>query len=128
VWVDGEDSSYGFALCEVKSGAPSGTPISLNVNPEFPGGVQVSGKDITILDQDSSTINQYTISGTTGTEVGTVALSGATDPVGDWIAKKFVLTANAGGGNATSFKYPAGGSIVSSVSGISEPIGVTTTK
>jgi len=128
IWVDGEGSSYGFALCEIKAGSSSGTAISLNVSPAFPGGVQVSGKDITVLDQDSSTIDQYTISGTTGTEVGTVTLSGASFPVGDWIAKKFVLTANAGGANATSFAYPGGGAAVSTLSGFSEPIGITATK
>jgi len=128
IWVDGEDESGGFALCEIAAGASSGTAITLNSNPEFPGGVQVSGKDITILDQDASAVDQYTISGTNGTLAGSVTLDGASDPVGDWIAKKFVLTANAGGANATSFKYPAGGSAVGTVSGFSEPIGVAVAK
>jgi hypothetical protein len=129
IWVDGENSSYDFAFCEIKAGATSGTAITLNVNPEFPGGVTVSGKDIDILDQDAATINQYTISGTSGTEAGTVTLGGGiSDPVQDWQDGKFVLTANAGSANATSFAYPAGGSPVSTVSGLSEPIGVSVDK
>jgi hypothetical protein len=130
IWVDGEDSSYEFAFCEIKAGASSGTAITLNVNPEFPGGVTIAGKNVDILDQDAVTINQYTISGTSGTESGTVTLGGGiSDPVQDWQAgKKYVLTANAGSANATAFKYPAGGTPTGTVSGLSEPIGVSVAK
>jgi hypothetical protein len=128
IWVDGEDSSYAFALCEIKAGSSSGTAITLNVIPEFPGGVAVSGKDVTVMDQDTDTVDQYTISGTSGTEVGSVDLSGASDPVQDWIAKKYVLASNAGEGSTCSWKYPAGGSEVSCATGFSEPIGVSVAK
>ena len=128
IWVDGEDPSGVTALCEIKAGASSGTAISLSVTPEFPGGVTTSGKDIGVLDQDTDTIDEYTVSGSTGTEVGTVSLSGASDPVQDFLAKKFVLAANAGEGSACSWKYPAGGSDVSCATGFSEPIGVAATK
>jgi hypothetical protein len=130
IWVDGTAtlSSTGIGLCEIPKGATSGTAISLSAVPGFPGGVTVAGKDIDILDQDAATIDQYTVSGTTGTEVGTVTLSGVTDPVQDWQAGKFVLTANAASASATSFAYPAGGSAVSTVSGLTEPIGVSVSK
>jgi hypothetical protein len=131
VFVDGEDASGAFGFCEIPAGKSSGEAITLNQNPEFPGGVQASGKYITILDQDANAIDQYTISGTSGTLAGTVSLGGGiSDPVTDWITKngKTVLTANAGSANATSFKYPAGGSPTSTVSGLSEPIGVTVAK
>lgn len=128
IWVDGEDSSYVTALCEIKAGSSSGTAISLNVTPEFPGGVTVGGKDIGVLDQDTDTIDLYTISGTSGTEVGTVSLSGASDPVQDFLDKKFVLASNAGEGSTCSWAYPAGGSDVSCATGFSEPIGVAVAK
>lgn len=128
IWVDGEDSSYAFALCEIKAGSTSGTAISLNVSPSFPGGVTDKGKDVGVLDQNGDAIDLYTISGTSGTEVGTVSLSGSSDPVQDAIAGKYVLAANALGGSACSWKYPAGGSSVSCATGFSEPIGVTVAK
>jgi hypothetical protein len=90
--------------------------------------VTIAGKDIDILDQDTDSIDQYTVSGSTGTEVGTIALSDVSDPVQDWQDGKFVLTANAGDADATSFAYPAGGSPVSTASGLSEPIGVSVDK
>ncbi|HEX4014862.1 MAG TPA: hypothetical protein VHX17_13375 [Candidatus Cybelea sp.] len=131
IWVDGEDASYAFAFCEIPAGSTNGQAISLNVDPEFPGGVQIGGKNVTILDQDTNTVDEYTISGTSGTLSGSVALGGGiSDPVGDWITKngKYVLTANAGSANATSFAYPAGGNPVSTASGLVEPIGVAVAK
>jgi len=130
IWVDGFAtlSDSGIGLCEIAPGATTGTAISLNVLPEFPGGVTIAGKDIDILDQDTDSIDQYTVSGSTGTEVGSIALSDVSDPVQDWQDGKFVLTANAGDADATSFAYPAGGSPVSTASGLSEPIGVSVDK
>jgi hypothetical protein len=125
IFVDGENPNYAFAFCEIKPGASSGTPITLNVPPISPGGVH-AGKDIAILDQDGlGTIDKYAISGKTGTEVGTVTLSGASDPQGDWIVNKHVLTANAKGADVTSFAYPAGGTPVSTVSGFNQPVSIT---
>lgn len=131
IWVDGfaSLSDTGLGLCEIKAGATSGTPITLNVTPEFPGGVTVTGNTINILDQDTDSIDEYTVSGTSATESGSVSLGGGiSDPVQDWQDGKFVLTANAGSASATSFAWPAGGSPVSTASGLSEPIGVSVDK
>jgi hypothetical protein len=132
IFVDGENSAEdAFGLCEIPAGSTSGEAITLNVTPGFAGGVRVSGKDITILDPYANTIDQYAISGTTGTEVGSVTLNGVSDPVTDWIVGKHVLTANADSKDITSFAYPAGGAAVSTISGLSKPskpIGITIAK
>jgi len=131
IWVDGEDASYFFAFCEIPAGSTNGQAISLNVDPEFPGGVQMSGKNVAIIDQDANTWDQYSISGTSGTLSGSVSLGGGiSDPVSGFITKngKYALTANAGSANATAFAWPAGGNPVSTVSGLVEPIGVAIAK
>ena len=127
LWVDGEDSSGAFSFCEVAAGASSGTPITLNVNPSFPGGVQVSGKYVTILDQLGDTVDEYTISGTTGTEAHTITLSASGDDlVNDWFAGKYLLVSNLTTGQGDSFKK-SGGSPYSTATA-SEALGITLVK
>lgn len=112
LWVDGEDSSGAFGFCEIKAGASSGTAITLNTPPGFPGGVQMDGKDVTILDQDASTIDKYVVSGTSGTEKGTIVLDESGDDlVTDWFDGKYILAGNFSTSQGDSFKKKGGAAI-----------------
>jgi hypothetical protein len=122
IFVDGEDSSYAFAFCEIPSGSTSGEAIALNVNPEFPGEVQWDGKYVAIADQDTGTIDRFLIRGTRGTEKGTLVLDDATGWFSLVSRHRALSFVSQGLG---LFKYPAGGSAIKTVpiGGLSEPVG-----
>jgi hypothetical protein len=127
IFVDGHDSSGNFGFCEIPAGKTTGTPITLNVNPEFPGGVQMYGKYVTILDQEGSVIDEYMISGSKGTEKGTIPLQESGDDlVTDWFFGKDIAVANYSVGEGESFT-DKGGSPISTVS-VSEALGIAVVK
>ncbi|HEX3368332.1 MAG TPA: hypothetical protein VHS56_02055 [Candidatus Cybelea sp.] len=123
LFVDGFiNSSIGFA--EMKAGGSSFSSVSLPNSIEFPGQVQWDGTYITLNDQSAHAIYGYTVSGGSATLKQTVSLSGTSDCVQTWIAKKLVFCPDAGNENATVFKYPAGGSAIATLSGSFDlPIG-----
>lgn len=127
IWVDGHNSSGNFAFCEVPAGKTSGTAITLNVNPAFPGGVQMHGKYVTILDQEGSVIDEYSVSGSSGTEKGTISLSESGDDlVQDWFTGKDVVVGNLTAGQGDSFTDKGGAAI--STANASEALGIAVTK
>ena len=126
IFVDGEDSSYAFAFCEIPSGGNSGEAIMLNAPPEFPGAVQWDGTYIVIEDQETGAIDRFRIRGTTGTLRGTVVLNGAS--FGFFLpSRDRVLSFLSGSQGIGFFKYPAGGNAIKTLplGGLSEPVGFT---
>jgi hypothetical protein len=128
LYVDGETSGGSFGLCELPKGSNTMENISVSSPPTFPGGVSWDGKYVDVNDQSSAKIDQYTISGTTATLEGSVSLSGASDVDQDTVFGGYVIGPDAGDATVELWAYPAGGSIVDSVSGFSEPIGSTVSK
>jgi hypothetical protein len=128
LFVDGEDSSYAFALCEIKAGETTGRAVQLNPAPEVPGGDQWYRGDLVVADQDTGTLDLYKIKHSSGKLVKTVTLSDASDPVGFCIFGKYVIVASAGSASLASYKFPAGGAPVDTLSGFSEPIAVAVAK
>jgi len=114
----------GFALVEMPKGSTKFVTIKTSNNPEFPGSVQWDGTYLTVFDQDTAEIYQYTVSGTTATLKGTVSLSGTGDCAQTWIVPGLIYCGDAGG-NGFVFKYPAGGSPIAVFSGsFDTPLGV----
>ncbi|HEY4434310.1 MAG TPA: hypothetical protein VGM99_07885, partial [Candidatus Cybelea sp.] len=67
--------------------------------------------------------DQYTVSGTTATEEGSVSLSGSSDCDQTWIAKGYVICPDAGNVDGELYKYPAGGSAIATLTAsFSEPL------
>lgn len=127
IWVDGHNSSGDFAFCEIPSGKTTGNAITLNINPLFPGGVQMHGKYVTILDQEGSVIDEYTVSGSTGTEAATIPLSESGDDlVQDWFSGKDVVAGNLTLGQGDSFTDKGGAPI--STASASEALGIAIVK
>jgi hypothetical protein len=123
LYVDGFNSDGGFGFVELPKGKTTWITLS-GASIEFPGGVQFDGKYITINDQEAHDIFGYTCSGTTCTLKRTVALMGSSDCDQTWIAKGYVICPDAGNSDVEIFKYPAGGSIVKTLTGsFSEPLG-----
>ena len=75
LFFDGHASSFnGVRLVELPKGAKKGVTITTSDTLGFPGSVQWDGKYVTVLDQYTNTIHQYTISGTKATLKGTITL------------------------------------------------------
>ena len=127
LFADGFDSTYYFRLVELPNGnMKKAVTITTSNSIGFPGSVQYDGKYLTVLDQDTNALYQYTVSGTTATLKNTVQLTGASDCAQTWIVPGLVYCADAGTDGGEVFKYPAGGSPVATFTGsFDTPLGVT---
>jgi hypothetical protein len=125
LYADGENSSYAFQFAEIPKGKKAVT-ITTSNSPQFPGSVQWDGKYMTVFDQDTSEIYQYTFKGTKATLKNTISFSGASDCAQTWIVPGLLYCGDAGDDVGLVFKYPAGGSPIATFSGsFDEPLGVT---
>ena len=125
LFVDGFSGSHVFGLVELKKGSSTFETITTSNTVKFPGSVQWDGTYLTVLDQDTEAIYQYTVSGTKATLKGTASLSGSGDCGQTWIAAPYVYCADAGNADGEVYEYPAGGSPVATLSGnLNTPIGV----
>jgi hypothetical protein len=119
----------GFALVELPKGSTKFETITTSNSPEFPGSVQWDGTYLTVFDQDTNAMYQYTVSGTTATLKGTVSFSGSSDCAQTWIATGVVFCADAGEYGAEVFNYPAGGSPIATFTGNFDlPLGTVAAK
>jgi hypothetical protein len=125
LFADGFNSRENFELIELPKGSSTFETIATSNTVGFPGSVQWDGTYLTILDQLTDSIYQYTVSGTKATLNGTVSFTGSGDCGQTWIVKGLVYCADAGNDAGEVFKYPAGGSIVATFTGSFEfPLGV----
>ena len=125
----GGSSGYSFGLVELPKGSSKAVTIHTSNSPEFPGSVQWDGTYMTVFDQDTSELYQYTISGTTATLKNTVKLSGASDCAQTWIVKGLIYCGDAGNNDGEVFKYPQGGSAIATFTGSFDlPLGVVAAK
>jgi hypothetical protein len=115
----------GFALVELPKGSTKFETIKTSNTVEFPGSVQWDGTYLTVFDQDTSEMYQYTVSGTTATLKGTVSFSGSSDCAQTWIVQGLIYCGDAGNGDGEVFNYPAGGSPIATFTGkFDVPLGV----
>ena len=88
--------------------------------------MQWDGTYVTVFDQITSEMYQYTVSGTTATLKNTVQFTGPSDCAQTWIVKGLLYCGDAGNENGEVFKYPAGGSPIATFTGNFDlPLGVT---
>ncbi|MGB8151469.1 MAG: hypothetical protein WCE97_09795, partial [Candidatus Cybelea sp.] len=78
LFADGFNDS-GFELVELPKGSTKFQTITTSNTVEFPGSVQWDGTYLTVTDQETNSMYQYTVSGTKATLKGTVSLSGSSD-------------------------------------------------
>jgi hypothetical protein len=129
LFADGFGSSSNFTLVELRKGSSKFVTIKTSNSPQFPGSVQWDGTYLTVFDQFTSAIYQYTVSGTTATLKNTVQLSGAGDCAQTWIVKGLLYCGDAGNNDGEVFRYPAGGSAAATFTGNFDlPLGVTAAK
>jgi hypothetical protein len=122
-------SSYNVALVELPKGSNKFVTIKMSNTPEFPGSVQWDGTYLTVFDQETNEIYQYTVSGTTATLENTVQFTGASDCAQTWIVKGLLYCGDAGNGDGEVYNYPAGGSPIAVFTGnFDVPLGVVAAK
>jgi hypothetical protein len=126
LFADGFTGSYNFGLVELPKGSSKFVTITTSNSVSFPGSVQWDGTYLTVFDQGTEDLYQYTISGTKATLQNTVALSGSSDCAQTWIATGLIYCGDAGNNDGEVYKYPAGGSAVAVLTGNFDfPLGVT---
>jgi hypothetical protein len=115
-----------FALVELPQNATKFETITTSNSPEFPGSVQWDGTYLTVFDQDTNEVYQYTVSGTKAQLEGTVKLGSSSDCAQTWIVKGLLYCGDAGNDQGEVFDYPAGGSAIATLTGSFDfPLGVT---
>lgn len=98
--------------------------LTLDRSPSAAGGVQWDGKHWAIGDA-YSTIDQFDISGTKGTKVGTTTLQEGATVFEFFISGGRVIAPEHDTGKVQIFRYPAGGAAVATIRGLNEPFGAT---
>jgi DNA-binding beta-propeller fold protein YncE len=128
LFVDGLNQSSAFEFDELGQGSTKLTNIALNQSIESAGGVEWDGKYVTVGDQATDTIYQFSVSGKKGTEVGSTTLGGAVQVFQYWIEGSKVIGPDAGASDVGIWPYPRGGSPVKTISGLYAPLGATVSK
>jgi hypothetical protein len=119
----------GFALVELPNGSTKFQKIATSNRVEFPGSVQWDGTYLTVTDQDTEEMYQYSVSGRTATLENTISLTGSSDCAQTWIATGIVYCADAGNEDGEVFNYPSGGSAIATFSGNFDlPLGTVASK
>jgi hypothetical protein len=141
LFVDGETEGSVFGLGELSKGGSTLNFVNVDETIYLPGGVQWDGKYLAVGDQVAvkhnftSTIYQFSISGSQATTVNTMVLTGSTQVAQFWIprihdgAKRHygdrLIGPNQNGGDTLFWKYPSGGNPTVTIPGETDPIGAT---
>jgi hypothetical protein len=117
------------AFAELPAKAKALKRFDLNAEIASPSTVQWDGKDLAIEDASSGYIDEFSISGNKGTEVGNTPLKGVPPslyPVNAvWIAGRNVVGADASYAEVGVWHYPKGGKPFHTITGLYEPTAVT---
>lgn len=141
LFVDGETEASVFGLGELSKGSSTLNFINIDETIYLPGGVQWDGKYLAVGDQVAvkhnftSTIYQLSVNGSEATTVTTMVLTGSSQVAQFWIprihngAKRHygnrLIGPNQNGKDTLIWDYPAGGNPINSITGETDPIGVT---
>jgi hypothetical protein len=126
LWVDGLDDKYNFVFAELPAGSQNLQTIALT-GIAFPGGIEWDGTAVAVGDQsyqsqETSAINQVSISGSTATIVGTTPLDGSCDVEQFTILNGKVFAPDVCSGDGSLYPYPAGGAPQGTVSNLQYPV------
>jgi hypothetical protein len=141
LFVDGETEGSVFGLGELPKGGKALSFINIDETIYLPGGVQWDGKYLAVGDQVAvkhnftSTIYQFSISGSQATTVNTMVLTDSSQVAQFWIprihdgAKREygdrLIAPNQDGKDTLFYDYPSGSDPYATISGETDPIGAT---
>lgn len=124
LYADGErEYRAGFLFGELTTGSSTFTNVALNQSIVYPGGVQWDGKYVAVGDTVENVIYQFTISGSSGMEVGSTPLDGGSYVLQFWTQGGIAVGPNAGTGNVMFWNYPAGGEAIKTLADFADPVG-----
>jgi hypothetical protein len=131
LFVDGEDRAGKTVVGEITGGckANSIAPLKVGNVIAFPGAVQVTKTDdVAVSDQEGGSIYTYKppVQGSLGAPIATTPLTGSSDVIAFAFGSngKDLWTADAVLGVADEYAYPAGGSPVFGIAGLTAPDGI----
>ena len=126
LFVDGDKSgTSGFQLAELPAGSGTFTNIAIDQSITVAGGVAWDGKYVAVAEENEGpdSVYQFSISGSSGTEVTATTLTGSKNVHQFWIdpARKRVIAPSASLGTAGYWKFPAGGDASKTLTGLDIP-------
>jgi hypothetical protein len=126
LFVDRSNSTgYGFHLQELARGADAFTSVTVDESVSIAGSMQWDGEYLAVGDDRDTLIHRFAISGSQGTQQGTVSLSGAGYGVGQFFVKGKTLIGPENSNNVIGFwNYPGGGAAYKTIS-VKNPRGAT---
>jgi hypothetical protein len=128
LFISALTSSYKFQFAELVKGASSIANIALDQSIELPGGVAAKARQVAVGDEQTGTIYEFQISGSSGTKVGTTPLSGASQALNQFLIDGGRVVAAVSSQDAPAvdfFDFPAGGTPIKSITrDLQEPLGV----
>jgi hypothetical protein len=141
LFVDGETEGSVFGLGELAKGGSTLNFVNIDQTIYLPGGIMWDGKYLAVGDQVAvkhnftSTIYQMSIKGSQATTVTTMILSGSNQVAQFWIPRihdggkreygNRLIGPNQDGKDTLFWHYPSGGNPIATISGETDPIGVT---
>ncbi len=134
LYLDGDTAgSSGFQLAVLPHGSSTFTNISVNEKITVPGGVQWDGKYVAVSDANGpgpGSVYQFSISGSTATEVSTSVLQDAQNIHQFWIdaSRRRIVAPSASLSTVGYWKFPAGNDPTKTISGLDIPEGVAISK
>lgn len=127
LFLDGYQSgSSGFQLAEVPQGSDTFSNITVNQSIKVPGGVQWDGEYLAVADENgpgSGVIYQFSLNGSSGTEVSASTLDSSQNIHQFWIdpARNRVVVPSASLGTVGYWTFPAGGNPTKTIDGLDIP-------
>jgi hypothetical protein len=129
LFVDGTDDRANFLFAELAARTKKFFAVTLDHTFNFPAGVQWDGTHLAVGDQVSlngpSTVYEFSISGTTGTQVGATSLGSSCDVIQFFIQDAALVAPNLCSPNVMYFDYPAGGAPTKTIGPKLQPTGVS---
>jgi hypothetical protein len=129
LFVDGQNYHGVVALAELPARSKKMTPINVNQQIQYPGGIQWDGKYVAVVNRyylsGPSVIYQFTINGSQATLAGTTQLGSSCDVLQFWIDGKRVIAPSGCTPYVQYFSYPAGGAPTKSIRDANEAVGAT---
>jgi hypothetical protein len=119
-------------LAELPKGKSAFKTLSVNQTFGFPGGIAWDGVFLAVADQEANIIYQLKVSGSKATVHGSTTLNGASDVFQFWLTggsakhpqATSVIGADYGASAVDKWQYPAGGTALKTLTGLSNPEGV----
>lgn len=127
LFIDGKTQYNQMIFAELPKGGAAFINIALDQAFTTAGTVQWDGQYLAVGDQENTLIRRFSIEGSSGTQIGTVTLSGPNVITQCWIQDAIVTGAEQSNSKVQFWPYPTGGSAIRTIT-TTYPLGVTVSR